>query len=82
MSKYYDYFEEQEHNPDEVTMDEFIAEAMRTDLKFNTLEEELQYQRTSRIRCKMAVISDRRKKSKNLHTLLDKLSDFCLLKCF
>ena len=49
MSKYYDYFEEQEHNPDEVTMDEFIAEAMRTDLKFNTLEEELQYQRTSRI---------------------------------
>ena len=49
MSKYYDYFEEQEHNPDEVTIDEFIAEAMRTDLKFNTLEEELQYQRTSRI---------------------------------
>ncbi len=33
----------------EVTMDEFIAEAMRTDLKFNTLAEELQYQRTSRI---------------------------------
>ena len=24
-------------------MDEFIAEAMRTDLKFNTLAEELQY---------------------------------------
>lgn len=49
MRKYYDYFQEQEHNPDEVTMDEFIAEAMRTDLKFNTLAEELQYQRTSRI---------------------------------
>ena len=49
MRKYYDYFQEQEHNPDEVTMDEFIAEAMRTDLKFNTLSEELQYQRTSRI---------------------------------
>ena len=49
MSKYYDYFEEQEHNPDNVTMDEFIAEAMRTDLKFNTLAEELHYQRTSRI---------------------------------
>ena len=31
MSKYYDYFQEQEHNPDEVTMDEFIAEAMRRD---------------------------------------------------
>lgn len=50
MNKYYDYFEEQEHDSaDEVTMDEFIAEAMRTDLKFNTLAEELQYQRTSRI---------------------------------
>ena len=49
MRKYYDYFQEQEQNPDEVTMDEFIAEAMRTDLKFNTLAEELQYQRTSRI---------------------------------
>ena len=49
MSKYYDYFKEHEHNPDEVTIDEFIAEAMRTDLKFNTLADELQYQRTSRI---------------------------------
>ena len=49
MSKYYDYFEEQEHNSGEVTMDEFIAGAMKTDLKFNTLAEELQYQRTSRI---------------------------------
>lgn len=49
MSKYYDYFEEGEHNAGEVTMDEFIAEAMRTDLKFKTLAEELQYQRTSRI---------------------------------
>lgn len=49
MRKYYDYFQEQEHNSDEVTMDEFIAEAMRTDLKFNTLAEELQYQRMSRI---------------------------------
>ena len=49
MNKYYDYFKEQEHDSaDEVTMDEFIAEAMRTDLKFNTLAEELQYQRTSR----------------------------------
>lgn len=49
MSKYYDYFEEREHDPNEVSMDEFIAEAMRTDLKFNTLAEELHYQRTSRI---------------------------------
>lgn len=49
MSRYYDYFQEQEHTAGEVTMDEFIAEAMRTDLKFKTLEEELHYQRTSRI---------------------------------
>lgn len=49
MSRYYDYFEEQEHTPDNITMDEFIAEAMRTDLKFNTLAEELHYQWTSRI---------------------------------
>lgn len=49
MSRYYDYFSEQEHNSDEVTVDEFIAEAMRTDLKFATLAEELQYQRASRI---------------------------------
>lgn len=50
MNKYYDYFKEQEHDSaDEITMNEFIAKAMRTDLKFNTLAEELQYQRTSRI---------------------------------
>lgn len=49
MSRYYDYFEEREHNTEEATMDEFIAEAMRTDLKFKTLSEELQYQRTSRV---------------------------------
>lgn len=49
MNKYYDYFPEQEHISDEVTMDEFVAEAMRTDLQFKTLAEELQYQRTSRI---------------------------------
>ena len=49
MSRYYDYFEEREHTAGEATIDEFIAEAMRTDLKFKTLEEELQYQRTSRI---------------------------------
>lgn len=47
MSRYYDYF--QEHTAGEVTVDEFIAEAMRTDLKFKTLTEELHYQRTSRI---------------------------------
>ncbi len=49
MSRYYDYFQEQEPTTGEVTIDEFIAEAMRTDLKFKTLAEELHYQRTSRI---------------------------------
>lgn len=32
-----------------VSMDEFIAEAMRTDIKFHTLAGELHFQRTSRI---------------------------------
>ena len=49
MNKYYDYFPAHEHNPNEVTVDEFIAEAMRTDIKFRTLAEELQYERTSRV---------------------------------
>lgn len=49
MSRYYDYFQEQVHTAGEVTIDDFIAEAMRTDLKFKTLAEELHYQRTSRI---------------------------------
>ena len=49
MSRYYEYFEEHSHTAGEVSMDEFLAEAMRTDLKFNTPAEELQYQRTSRI---------------------------------
>lgn len=49
MKSYYDYFDITEHNDGEVTMDEFIAEAMRTDIKFETLAEELNYQRTSRI---------------------------------
>lgn len=48
MNKFYDYFPEQEHVPGEVSVNEFIAEAMRTDIKFKTLAEELQYQRTSR----------------------------------
>lgn len=47
MSRYYDYFKERSHTAGEATIDEFIAEAMRTDLKFNTLAEELQYQRIS-----------------------------------
>ena len=49
MSRYYDYFQEQENTAGEVTIDEFIAEAMRTDLKFKTLAEELHYQLTSRV---------------------------------
>lgn len=49
MSGCYDYFQEREPSDGEVTIDDFIAEAMRTDLKFKTLAEELHYQRTSRI---------------------------------
>ncbi len=55
---YYDFFPENPyHEDDEVTMDEFIAEAMRTDLKFQTLAEELHYQRTSRITLKNELLT-------------------------
>lgn len=54
---YYDYFEETEHEDGEVSIDEFISEAMRTDLKFRTLAEELQYQRTSRITLKNELLT-------------------------
>ena len=54
---YYDYFAEAEHEPGEVSMDEFIAEAMRNDLKFKTLAEELHYQRTSRITLKNELLT-------------------------
>lgn len=46
---YYDYFVEEEHTRGEVSMDEFIAEATRRDIKFRSSEEELQYLRTARI---------------------------------
>lgn len=49
---YYAYFEEKNHVEGEVSMDEFIAEAMRTDLRFKTQEDELHYLRTSRITLK------------------------------
>lgn len=57
MSGYYDYFEERESNAREVTIDAFIAEAMRTDIKFKTLAEELQYQRISRITLKNELLT-------------------------
>ena len=49
MTRYCDYYQEQEHTAGEVGIDEFIAQAMRTELKFKTLQEELYYQRTLRI---------------------------------
>lgn len=49
MNKYYDYFPQQPHVDGEVSLDEFIAEAMRTDLRFNNCESELQYLRTSKV---------------------------------
>lgn len=45
---YYDYFPSKGHVDGEVSMDEFIAESMRMDLRFQTPEEELQYLRTAR----------------------------------
>lgn len=49
MNKYYDYFPQKPHVDGEVSLDEFIAEAMRTDLKFSTTDSELQYLRTSKV---------------------------------
>lgn len=54
---YYDYFTEKEHVPGKASIDEFIAEAMRTDLKFKTLVEELNYQRASRITLKNELLT-------------------------
>ena len=56
--EYYDYFKEHEHEvSDEVSMNEFISEAMRTDLRFHTLAEELNYLRTSRITLKNELLT-------------------------
>lgn len=41
--------EKKEHNTEDVTNDEIITEAMRTEVKFKMPAEEPQYQRTSRI---------------------------------
>jgi len=57
IMEYYDYFTEKEHEDDEVSMEEFIAEAMRMDLKFRTMEEELKYLRTSRITLRNEVLT-------------------------
>ncbi len=55
--EYYDYFAEKEHKDDEVSMDEFIAEAMRMDMGFRTMEEELGYLRTSKITLRNEVLA-------------------------
>lgn len=49
MNNYYDYFEEEEHVQERISMDEFIAEATRRDIKFRTQKEELEFLRTARI---------------------------------
>ena len=41
FDKYYDFFEEKPHVDGEVSMDEFLNEATRSDLKFNSKEDEL-----------------------------------------
>lgn len=57
MKGYYDYFREKEHVSGKVSMDEFIAEAMRMDLKFQTPEEELEYLRTARITLRNEILT-------------------------
>lgn len=49
MKNYYDYFEEEEHVAGQVTMDEFIAEATRRDIRFRDPYDELEFLKTARI---------------------------------
>lgn len=52
MREYYAYFKEAPHEPDHITMDKFNAGAMRTDIKFPTLAEEVHFLQHSRITLK------------------------------
>ena len=54
---YYDYFQEQPHEPDNVTMDEFIAEAMRTDLNFQTIADEMNFLKHSKVTLKTELLT-------------------------
>lgn len=45
----YGYFKEAPHEPDHMAMDEFNAEAMRTDIKSPTLAEEVHFPQHPRI---------------------------------
>ncbi len=47
--KYTDYFPVTQHVDGEISMDEFIAEATRKDLKFETDIDKLKYMETSRV---------------------------------
>ena len=53
---YSDYFEIQ-HHPDEVSMDEFISEAMRTDIRIENNQKTINYLNTSRITLKNEVLT-------------------------
>ncbi len=53
---YSDYFEIK-HYSDVVSMDEFISEAMRTDIKMNVNQETINYLNTSRITLKNEVLT-------------------------
>lgn len=57
MTEYYDFFRSTSTDMNEVTMDELTAEAMRTDIKFNTLAEELNFLRHSRITLKNELLT-------------------------
>lgn len=72
MSRYYDYFEEQSHTNGEAAIDEFIAEAMRTDLKFKTLAEEVPFDWALWNKYGGHMTAEKN----NLHILLDKPRHF------
>lgn len=57
MREYYNYFIEEPNEPDLITMDEFISEEMRTDIKFHTLVEEVHFLQYSRITLKNELLT-------------------------
>ena len=53
---YSDYFEVQHHS-DEISMDEFITEAMRTDISIDNSQQTIDYLNTSRVTLKNEVLT-------------------------
>ena len=66
----YSHYFQIQHHPDEVSMDEFIAEAMRTDIRIENNQRTIDYLNTSRITLSCFV--------KSSSILLNILIGFCV----